>query len=111
MGYILKNTSALVNTRLTDTGRKKLSEGNFNISYFQIGDSEVSYNTLPSSYGQLTTNILEPNFNCEKLFVAPIVKKNNFYKNKNYIKKEVIIECESDNDDFTDKKNCDFIDT
>ena len=37
MGYILKNTSALINTRLTDTGRKKLSEGNFNITYFQIG--------------------------------------------------------------------------
>ena len=27
MGYILKNTSGLVNTKITDTGRKKLSEG------------------------------------------------------------------------------------
>jgi hypothetical protein len=50
MSYILKNTSALINSRLTDTGREKLSQGNFNISYFQIGDSEVSYNVLPSSY-------------------------------------------------------------
>ena len=47
MGYIIKNTSGLINTRLTDAGRQKLSQGNFNISYFQIGDSEVSYNTLP----------------------------------------------------------------
>ncbi len=27
MGYILKNTSGLINTRLTDIGRKKLSQG------------------------------------------------------------------------------------
>ena len=49
MAYIIKNTSGLVNTRVTDTGRQKLSEGNFNIAYFAIGDSEISYNTLPST--------------------------------------------------------------
>ena len=43
MAYILKNTSGLVNTRVTDTGRQKLSQGNFKISYFQVGDSEISY--------------------------------------------------------------------
>ena len=63
MGYILKNTSGLINTRLTDIGRKKLSQGSFNISYFQIGDSEVSYNTLDDFYNQTDTNILEPQFN------------------------------------------------
>ena len=42
MAYIIKNTSGLVNTRMTDTGRLKMSQGNFNISYFQIGDSEPS---------------------------------------------------------------------
>ncbi len=44
MGYIIKDTAGLINTKLTDTGRQYLSEGNFNISYFQIGDSEVCYN-------------------------------------------------------------------
>ena len=63
MTYILKNTSGLINTRLTDTGRQKLSQGNFNIEYFQIGDGEVSYNSLTSSYKQANTNIFEPNFN------------------------------------------------
>ena len=43
MSYIIKNTSGLINTRLTDVGRRKISQGNFSISYFQIGDSEVSY--------------------------------------------------------------------
>jgi len=77
MGYILKNTSGLINTRLTDAGRLKLSQGNFNISYFQIGDSEVSYNTLPSSYNQTNTNILEPNFNSQNSVGAPQSNKQN----------------------------------
>jgi len=71
MAYILKNTSGLVNTRVTDAGRQKLSQGNFNISYFQIGDSEVSYNTLPSSYNLTNTNILEPPFNTQNISGVP----------------------------------------
>ena len=79
MAYILKNTSALINTRLTDSGRKKLSEGNFNITYFQIGDSEVSYNTLPDWYGQSNTNILEPNFNSQNSAPGQTNKQNVKY--------------------------------
>jgi hypothetical protein len=77
MSFILKNTSGLVNTRLTDTGRLKLSQGNFNISYFQVGDSEVSYDTLPSSYNQAKTNILEPAFNSQNSSGAPESNKQN----------------------------------
>ena len=77
MGYIIKNTSGLINTRLTDTGRQKLSQGNFNISYFQIGDSEVSYNTLPISYNQFDTMILEPNFNAQNSSGSPQSNKEN----------------------------------
>jgi hypothetical protein len=43
MGFIIKDTAALINTKITDTGRQQLSQGNFNIAYFQIGDSEVCY--------------------------------------------------------------------
>ena len=77
MGYIIKNTSGLINTRLTDAGRQKLSQGNFNISYFQIGDSEVSYNTLPLSYNQFDTVILEPNFNAQNSSGSPQSNKEN----------------------------------
>jgi hypothetical protein len=77
MGYIIKNTSGLVNTRLTDTGRLKLSQGNFNISYFQIGDSEVSYNTLPSTYNQFETMVLEPSFNAQNSSGIPQSNKEN----------------------------------
>jgi hypothetical protein len=75
MTYILKNTSGLINSRLTDAGRLKLSEGNFNISYFQIGDSEVSYNTLPSSYNQYNTMVLEPNYNSQNSSFVPETNK------------------------------------
>ena len=77
MSYILKNTSALINSRLTDTGREKLSQGNFNISYFQIGDSEVSYNVLSPSYNQSNTMILEPAFNAQNSSGSPQSNKQN----------------------------------
>jgi len=77
MSYILKNTSGLINTRLTDTARQKMSQGKFNISYFQVGDSEVSYNALPSSYNQMNTNILEPNFNSQNSAGSPQSNKQN----------------------------------
>lgn len=46
MGYINKDYGPLINTRITDGARKKMSEGNFNISYFQVGDSEVCYSCV-----------------------------------------------------------------
>ena len=77
MSYILKNTSGLVNTRITDTGRLKLSQGNFNISYFQIGDSEVSYNELPNTYNQSNSVVLEPSFNSQNNAGSPESNKQN----------------------------------
>ena len=77
MSYILKSTSALINSRLTDTGREKLSQGNFNISYFQIGDSEISYDVLSSSYNQTDTMLLEPSFNAQNSSGSPQSNKQN----------------------------------
>ena len=77
MGYILKNTSGLINTRLTDTARLKISQGRFNISFFQIGDSEVSYNTLPSTYNQFNSFVLEPSFNAQNSAGIPQSNKEN----------------------------------
>ena len=78
MGYILKNTQGLLSTRLTDTARLKLSQGSFNISYFQVGDSEVSYNTLTGTpYNQTTTKILEPAFNAQNSTGKPESNKQN----------------------------------
>ena len=64
MAYIIKNTSGLINTRLTDVGRRNIAQGNFNISYFQIGDSEVSYDAA-QGYNIVNNNILMPAFNAQ----------------------------------------------
>ena len=76
MAYIIKNTSGLINTRLTDVGRRNISQGNFNISYFQIGDSEVSYNAV-ENYNIVNNNILMPAFNSQNDTGTPNSNKQN----------------------------------
>jgi len=76
MAYIIKNTAGLINTRLTDVGRRNISKGNFNISYFQIGDSEVSYKAVPN-YNQTYNNIIMPAFNAQNDTGSPQSNKEN----------------------------------
>jgi len=76
MSYIIKNTSGLINTRLTDVGRRNISLGSFNVSYFQIGDSEVNYTAVPN-YNQTNNNILMPAFNAQNDSGAPQSNKQN----------------------------------
>ena len=85
MGYIIKNTSGLVNTRITDTGRQKLSQGDFKIAYFQVGDSEVSYDKLPSTYNQANSFVLEPQFNAQNSSGVP-------QSNKQYVKYPYLVD-------------------
>ena len=76
MGYIIKDTQGLVVTRLTDVGRRKISQGNFNISYFQIGDSEVSYTGL-TDYNYSNSMVLEPSYNAQNNVGIPQSTKND----------------------------------
>ena len=76
MGYIIKDTAALINTKLTDAGRKKISEGGFNISYFQVGDSEVCYDCI--SGADLSTGmVLDSEYNAQNLSPLPQKSKSN----------------------------------
>ena len=77
MTYIIKNTSGLINTRVTDTGREKLSRGNFNIKYFQIGDSEISYDKVSESYAYPNSYVLEPPFNTQNTTGIPQSTKHS----------------------------------
>lgn len=73
MGYIIKDTSALINSVITDAGRRAISRGNFNISYFQVGDSEVCYDCIENA--DLTTlNVLLPQPNSQNQ--SPLPEKN-----------------------------------
>jgi hypothetical protein len=55
MSFLNTAYSATVAARLTQKGRNSIAKGNFNISYFAIGDSEYNYNT-----GTTNQNILAP---------------------------------------------------
>lgn len=81
MSYIIKNsTQGAIVARLTDAGRKKLSEGKLNIGLFQVGDSEFCYdcysNALQWSDG---TNVLQAEHNAQNLLGFPA-------KNKGHVK-------------------------
>jgi hypothetical protein len=54
MSFLNTNYSATIAARLTQKGRNAISKGNFNISYFAIGDSEYNYS------GTSTQSILAP---------------------------------------------------
>ena len=90
MAYIIKNTSGLINTRVTDTGRQKLSEGNFRIAYFQVGDSEVCYDKLGSSYNQANSMVMEPQFNGQNSTGVP-------NSNKQYVKYPYLVDADQTN--------------
>jgi len=59
MSYISieNNISAFVNVKLTDTGRKKLAQGQLNFSAWAIGDSEIDYNKEDLLDGNSNLNI------------------------------------------------------
>jgi len=43
MSFLLENNSENISVRITHKGRQKIAQGNFNIAFFQIGDSEFDY--------------------------------------------------------------------
>ena len=89
MGYIIKDTAALINSKLTDAGRKRISEGTFNISYFQVGDSEVCYDCIPGA--DLSTGmVLDAEYNAQNLSPLP-------QKNKANVKYPILVTTQSDN--------------
>jgi hypothetical protein len=51
MSYIIKKNEPLVNLKLTDTGRRNLSNGSLTFAQFGLGDSEVDYLTSDTSVG------------------------------------------------------------
>jgi hypothetical protein len=76
MSYIIKTTSGLINTILTDAARKKISQGKFDISYFQVGDSEICYNCI-SNQNLVDLNVLSPQYNADNLVPAPEYNRLN----------------------------------
>jgi hypothetical protein len=54
MSFLSDNHSEFLSARITQKGRNAIAKGNFNIEYFQIGDSEFDYS---SNFSLLTGSI------------------------------------------------------
>lgn len=61
MGFLTKENIVYVHCKLTDLGRKKIAEGDFNPSKFSVGDSEVNYEYFSDSINDIIdTDIVTP---------------------------------------------------
>lgn len=61
MSFILKTNPIPVNIKLTNAGREKLSQGNFNVTHFSLGDTEMNYKFYKNnSINQNLSNVLLP---------------------------------------------------
>lgn len=99
MSFILKTNPIPVNIKLTEAGREKLSQGNFNVTQFSLGDSEMNYKFYKkNNINPNTSNVLLPidnlkeirykvkkSFNDETLLypINPSSKKNIVYNEVN----------------------------
>lgn len=76
MSYIIERQAPIFLTKLTDTGRKAIAQGNFSLDFYGVGDSEIPYNELGDvKLKLLKTKDRQPNiksflqtgFECESL--------------------------------------------
>lgn len=68
MSFILKTNPIPVNIKLTAAGREKLSQGNFNVTHFSLGDSEMDYKFYKNnSIDPNTSNVLLPVENVKEI--------------------------------------------
>ena len=58
MSYIDKNSNTVISARLTNEGRKLLSLGLLTFNTFRLGDSNIDYSTLGSTYDISLENII-----------------------------------------------------
>jgi hypothetical protein len=62
MSFLDSTNSEYLSARITQKGRNSIAKGDFNIEYFQIGDSEFDYNSVFSTLTGQTTHqkVLSP---------------------------------------------------
>ena len=64
MSFLSQNNAEFLSARITQKGRKSIAEGNFQIKFFQIGDSEFDYtqpfDSLDGIQNNPQQNVLSP---------------------------------------------------
>jgi hypothetical protein len=83
MGFIIKEENIFVHCKLTDEGRRKISEGKFNPTKFSVGDSEINYEYYrDNNYDIEDSYIISPIDKYRK--IKYIIKKNPEDQNDKY---------------------------
>ena len=120
MSFLNNDNAQYLSARITQKGRKAIAKGDFQINYFQVGDSEFDYSTAFSSYTGGTrpnekvfspfdkeTGVKYPlklNVNDDSTYGNPVQQSTTYtIKNEmgpagfvsNYIPNDTTIECES----------------
>ena len=112
MAFIQKEEPVILNIKLTDAGRRKLSEGNLQFKQFALGDSEIDYNLI-SEYGFNISNIslLRPMDRNPKLlsFIKDNVDASNLNNINNLNSKQFIVDNEAIERGFFDYVNDDEV--
>lgn len=80
MSYIINNTSAFVNIKLTETGRQKLAQGQLNFTSWGIGDSEINYDR--EAIYDLPTSAADPALSGSSRILRPVDRQPDI---KSYI--------------------------
>ena len=55
MSFLNNNNSEFLSARITKKGRNAIAKGDFNISYFQVGDSEFDYTSPFTAFTGLSS--------------------------------------------------------
>jgi hypothetical protein len=72
MSFLNSSNSEYLSARITQKGRNSIAKGEFNINYFQIGDSEFDYNLAFSGFtGELSGTTKLPH----QMVLAPVDKE------------------------------------
>jgi len=120
MSFLNNDNAQYLSARITQKGRKAIAKGDFQINYFQVGDSEFDYSTAFSSFTGGTkpnekvfspfdkeTGVKYPlklNVNDDSTYGNPVQQSTTYtIKNEmgpagfvsNYIPNDTTIECES----------------
>lgn len=120
MSFLNNDNAQYLSARITQKGRKAIAKGDFQINYFQVGDSEFDYSTAFSAYTGGTrpnekvfspfdkeTGVKYPlklNVNDDSTYGNPVQQSTTYtIKNEmgpagfvsNYIPNDTTIECES----------------
>lgn len=112
MAFIQKEEPVILNIKLTDVGRRKLSEGNLQFKQIALGDSEIDYNLISeSNFNVSNISLLRPMDSNPKIisFIKDNINSTNLNQINNLNSKQFIVDNEATERGFFEYVNNDEV--